>query len=64
LLTDVKAGSKTTKGYEPGSVFDLVEKKIKDLYAKSKAVKPAHEPQLTKKRDSKKHEQKTRRNIR
>lgn len=64
LLTGVKAGSKTTKGYEPGSVFDLVEKKIKDLYAKSKAVKPAHETQPTKKRENRKDEQKARRNIR
>jgi ATP-dependent Lon protease len=64
LLTGVKAGSKTTKGYEPGSVFDRVEKKIKDLYAKSKAVKPANDTQSKKKRERKKDEQKKRRNIR
>ncbi len=64
LLTGVKVGIKTPKGYEPNSVFDLVEKKIKDLYAKSKAVKPASEPSSTKKRESRKNEQKTRRNIR
>ncbi|NWF89951.1 MAG: AAA family ATPase [Ignavibacteriaceae bacterium] len=64
ILTGRKAGNKTIKGYEPGSVFDLVEKKIKDLYAKSKAVKPANETQLIKKREKDKHEQKARRNIR
>jgi predicted ATP-dependent protease len=37
ILTGVKAGEKLKEGFEPGSVFDLVEKKIKDLYAKSKA---------------------------
>ena len=46
LLTGTKAGKKTTKGYEPGSVFELVEKKIKDLYAKSKAAKPGNETSL------------------
>jgi predicted ATP-dependent protease len=39
LLTGVKAGKKIKKGYEPGSVFYLVEKKIRDLYAKSRAIK-------------------------
>src|SRR5690554_134346 len=39
LLTGVKAGKKTDKGYEPGSVFYLVEKKIKELHAKSRAIK-------------------------
>jgi ATP-dependent Lon protease len=42
ILTGVPAGKKLKNGYEPGSVFDLVEKKIKDLYAKSKAVRPAN----------------------
>jgi len=36
ILTGIKAGQKLKEGFEPGSVFDLVEKKIKDLYAKSK----------------------------
>ncbi len=63
LLTGIKAGKKTPKGYEPGSVFDLVEKKIKELYARSKAVKPIHENHQTKNRE-KKNEQKTRRDIR
>ena len=39
ILTGVKAGKKTAKGYPPGTVFDRVEKKILDLYAKSRAVK-------------------------
>jgi ATP-dependent Lon protease len=56
LLTGVKAGRKTGKGYEPGSVFDLVEKKIKELYAKSKAVKSVNETQLNKKRKKRKDE--------
>ncbi|HSR19185.1 MAG TPA: S16 family serine protease, partial [Ignavibacteriaceae bacterium] len=42
ILTGVPAGKKLKNGYEPGSVFDFVEKKIKDLYAKSKAVRPAN----------------------
>lgn len=63
LLTGKRAGKKTAKGYEPGSVFELVEKKIKDLYAKSKAVKPLNESEQSKKRIKKKDESKTRRNI-
>ncbi len=40
ILTGVKAGKRIVNGdYEPNTVFDLVEKKIKDLYAKSKATK-------------------------
>jgi ATP-dependent Lon protease len=40
ILTGVKVGKRDSKGvYEENSVFDLVEKKIKDLYAKSKAGK-------------------------
>jgi ATP-dependent Lon protease len=49
ILTGVKAGSKTEKGYQPGTVFDLVEKKIRDLYAKSRAFK-SHDNQTTKKK--------------
>ena len=44
ILTGVKSGKRNAKGiYEGNSVFDLVEKKIKDLYAKSKAAKPNDE---------------------
>ena len=39
ILTGVKAGEKTLKGYEKGTVFYYVEEKIKDLYAKSKMRK-------------------------
>jgi lon-related putative ATP-dependent protease len=39
LLTGVKAGTKLKKGYEPDTVFDRVEKKIKELYAKSRAYR-------------------------
>ncbi len=41
ILTGVKAGKRNAKGeYDENSVFYLVEKKIKELYAKSKASKP------------------------
>ena len=53
ILTGRRAGKKTDKGYEPGTVFDLVEKKIKDLYAKSKAVKPSNDNQQIKTRKQK-----------
>lgn len=49
ILTGVKAGTKTAKGYQPGSVFDLVEKKIRDLYAKSRAFR-SNDNQSTKKK--------------
>ncbi len=40
ILTGVKAGVRGADGnYEQNSVFDLVERKIKDLYAKSRASK-------------------------
>ncbi len=39
ILTDVKAGDRSAKGYEKGSVFYYVEEKIKDLYTKSKIRK-------------------------
>jgi hypothetical protein len=40
LLTGVKAGKRLQNGsYELKSVFFLVEEKIKDLYAKSRAMK-------------------------
>lgn len=43
LVTGVLAGRKTAKGYPPGTVFDLVEKKIRYLYARSKAIRPGEE---------------------
>ncbi|MBP9119660.1 MAG: AAA family ATPase, partial [Ignavibacterium sp.] len=39
ILTGSKAGNKTEKGYEAGTVFDKVEKKIQELYSKSRAIK-------------------------
>jgi ATP-dependent Lon protease len=39
ILTGINAGKKTAKGYEPESVFDLVEKKLKDMYRKSRAMR-------------------------
>jgi predicted ATP-dependent protease len=39
ILTGTKAGKKTAKGYEKNSVFDLVEKKLKEMYKKSRAIK-------------------------
>lgn len=38
ILTGVAAGSKTKSGYNKGTVFELVEKKIKDMYAKARAI--------------------------
>ncbi len=40
LLTGVAAGKKSAKGYPEGTVFKLVEKKIRYLYARSKALRP------------------------
>jgi predicted ATP-dependent protease len=39
ILTGVKAGDKTPKGYEKKSVFDLVEQKLEEMYKKSRALK-------------------------
>lgn len=39
ILTSVKAGERSSKGYETNSVFYLVEKKIKDMYLKARAMK-------------------------
>lgn len=39
ILTGVKTGTKTEKGYEEDSVFYKVENKIRELYAKSRAVR-------------------------
>ena len=40
ILTGVKSGKRLPKrGYPEGTVFDLVEKKIQDLYRKSRASK-------------------------
>ncbi|MEJ5261386.1 MAG: AAA family ATPase [Ignavibacterium sp.] len=49
ILTGVKAGKKTAKGYEVGSVFYLVEKRIKELYEKSRQIKTQNNNQQKKK---------------
>lgn len=58
ILTGVKAGMKTTTGYEEGSVFDRVEKKIKELFEKSRAIRSRNneeeKKQMNKKKISKK----------
>ncbi len=48
ILTGVAAGTKTKTGYDNGSVFDLVEKKIKDMYAKARAMKKKTTPRKKK----------------
>ena len=40
ILTGVKSGNRLHKGYEPGTVFALVAKRITDLYRKTKQIKP------------------------
>jgi ATP-dependent Lon protease len=50
ILTGVKSGKKTAKGYETYSIFDLVEKKLKDMYAKSRAIKEEDSPSPKKKK--------------
>ncbi|MCL6493336.1 MAG: AAA family ATPase [Ignavibacterium sp.] len=49
ILTGVKAGRKTAKGYEVGSVFYLVEKRIKELYEKSRQIRTQNNHQQKKK---------------
>ncbi len=50
ILTEKKAGERTMKGYEKGSVFFLVEEKIKDLYTKSRMRKALISQTLVKKK--------------
>ncbi len=49
ILTGVKAGKKGATGYEKGSVFYLVECKIKELYAKSRQFKSGNQNEQKKK---------------
>ena len=53
ILTGVKAGKKLKQGYQPGSVFALVEKKIEDLYTKSKSNKSNDSKTIDKKKNIK-----------
>ena len=50
ILTGVQAGIKTAKGYKQGTVFYLVEKKIKDLYSKSRAFKSNDQKLISKRK--------------
>lgn len=50
ILTGVKSGKKVAKGYEPGTVFDLVENKIRELYAKSRQIKVQNNEEQKKKK--------------
>ena len=53
ILTGVKAGKKVARGYEKNSVFDLVEKKLKEMYKKSRSIKdetPKNAKRKTRKR--------------
>lgn len=50
ILTGVKAGKKLAQGYEQGTVFHLVEEKIKDLYVKARQIRQNEKDQSIKKR--------------
>jgi len=50
ILTGVIAGKRTAKGYEKDSVFDLVEKKLKEMYKKSRNIKDEPSKSTRKKR--------------
>lgn len=48
ILTGICAGTKKNKRYEEGSVFDSVEKKIRELYANARAVRSNYEEEKKK----------------
>jgi ATP-dependent Lon protease len=50
ILTGLKAGKKIQKEYEPGTIFALVAKKIRELHTKSKASKSSISQTRTKKK--------------
>ena len=50
ILTGLKAGKKMQKKYEPGTVYELVAKKIIELHSKSKASKSSNSKTTTKKK--------------
>jgi ATP-dependent Lon protease len=50
ILTGVKAGRKTSRGYEKNSVFYLVEQKLKEMYKRSRAIKNENSKSVSKKR--------------
>ncbi len=49
ILTGIKSGNKTAKGYELDSVFYSVEKKLKEMYKKSRAIQDEKKPTRRKK---------------
>ena len=49
ILTGVKAGEKIAKGYESNSVFYFVERKLKEMYKKSRAIQDEKKPSKRKK---------------
>lgn len=49
ILTGIKSGKKSMTGYEKGTVFYLVECKIKELYAKSRQFKSNNQNEKIKK---------------
>lgn len=48
ILTGVKAGKKLDSGFQTGTVFYLVEEKIKELYAKARQMKSQDKQQAKK----------------
>jgi predicted ATP-dependent protease len=48
ILTGVAAGAKTKTGYDKGSVFNLVENKIRGMYAKARAIEKKATPRKKK----------------
>ncbi|RKY96192.1 MAG: peptidase, partial [Ignavibacteriae bacterium] len=50
ILTGVAAGAKTKTGYGKGSVFNLVENKIRDMYAKARAIENKPTPRKKKRK--------------
>ena len=50
ILTGVAAGTKTKTGYDKGSVFNLVENKIRDMYAKARAIEKKTTPRKKKRK--------------
>jgi ATP-dependent Lon protease len=52
ILTGVKTGKKLHRGYEPGTIFALVAKRITELYSRSKQMKPNNTNSKTNKSNS------------
>jgi len=50
ILTGVAAGTKIKTGYNKGSVFNLVENKIRDMYAKARAIEKKPSPRKKKRK--------------